>query len=147
MAAISPISETVSGKTQRVLACVLCQQRKVKCDRKVPCGNCVKADLQCVPAALLPRQRRRRFPERDLLERLRRYESLLRQHDIDFESLHPIAADKTRALDDHKSNISSDHGTSQAAVERSVESFKQEPGTPFDTVYVHAHTSIANPVT
>jgi hypothetical protein len=77
-----------TAKPQRTLACILCQQRKVKCDRKFPCANCTKAGSQCVPAALAPRQRRRRFPERDLLARLRHYEDLLRRNNIPFESLH-----------------------------------------------------------
>lgn len=41
-----------------------------------------------MPATLVPRQRKRRFPERELLERLRKYEDLLRQNNINFESLH-----------------------------------------------------------
>jgi hypothetical protein len=42
-----------------------------------------------VPATLTPRERRkRRFPERELLERLRKYEDLLRQNSIKFEPLH-----------------------------------------------------------
>lgn len=54
--------------------------------RKFPCANCTKSNTQCVPAATLARRpRRRRFPERELLDRLRRYESLLRQNNIDFE--------------------------------------------------------------
>ncbi|OCL13975.1 hypothetical protein AOQ84DRAFT_309716 [Glonium stellatum] len=78
-----------TAKSQRVLACVQCQQRKVKCDRKFPCANCVKSHAQCVPAASLgARQRRRRFPERELLDRLSRYEALLRQNDIKFDPLH-----------------------------------------------------------
>lgn len=82
----------VKTKPQRVLACVLCQQRKVKCDRTFPCANCTRVGVQCVPANTLgPRQRRRRFPERELLERLRHYEDLLRRHSIDFEPLHPSA--------------------------------------------------------
>jgi hypothetical protein len=85
----APTSSTQSRKPQRVLSCILCQQRKVKCDRKFPCGNCVKSHVQCVPAALAPHRRRRRFPERDLLERLRKYESLLRQNRINFDPLHP----------------------------------------------------------
>ncbi|KAF5859643.1 hypothetical protein ETB97_002554 [Aspergillus alliaceus] len=47
------------------------------------------AKSQCVPATLTPR--RRRFQERVLLDRLRHYEGLLRQHNIDFEPLHPQA--------------------------------------------------------
>lgn len=82
----SPASQT--SKPQRVLACVLCQQRKVKCDRRFPCANCVKSRAQCVPATLLPRQRRRRYPERELLNRLRNYEELLRQNNISFDPLH-----------------------------------------------------------
>ena len=67
----------------------MCQQRKVRCDRTFPCANCVKAKAQCIPANLLPRRRKRRFPERELLDRLRRYETLLRQNDIEFDPLHP----------------------------------------------------------
>jgi Fungal Zn(2)-Cys(6) binuclear cluster domain len=77
-----------SSKPQRVLACVLCQQRKVKCDRRFPCANCIKSRAQCVPATLAPRRRRRRFPERDLLDRIRKYEDMLRQNNIKFEPLH-----------------------------------------------------------
>ncbi|KAK3327036.1 hypothetical protein B0T19DRAFT_460069 [Cercophora scortea] len=83
-------SSSSSSKPQRILACVLCQQRKVKCDRKFPCANCVRAGVHCVPANMLgPRPRRRRFPERELLDRLGHYESLLRQHNVRFEPLHP----------------------------------------------------------
>lgn len=38
-----------------------------------------------MPATLAPRQRRRQYPERELLERLRKYEDLLRQNNIKFE--------------------------------------------------------------
>ncbi|RVD90247.1 uncharacterized protein DFL_001222 [Arthrobotrys flagrans] len=57
-------------KPHRILACVLCQQRKVKCDRKFPCSHCRRVGAQCVPAGLVQRQRRRRFPERELLDRM-----------------------------------------------------------------------------
>ena len=83
-------------KAQRVLACVLCQQRKVKCDRKYPCANCIKSRAQCVPATQVSRRRRRRFPERELLERLRKYEDLLRHHNIKFE---PLQKDPAREKD------------------------------------------------
>lgn len=82
-----PSTSSRSSRSQRVLACVLCQQRKVKCDRKLPCANCVRFKAECVPAALHPR-RRRRFPERELLDRVRKYESLLRQNKIEFDPLH-----------------------------------------------------------
>lgn len=92
-----PYTATVTARQQRVLACVLCQQRKVKCDRQFPCAHCLRAGVSCVPAALLPRQRRRRFPEKDLLERLRHYEDLLRQNNVDFQPLHPTSSSGTSA--------------------------------------------------
>lgn len=95
-------------KSQRVLACTLCQQRKVKCDRRFPCANCVKAQAQCIPAVLTRPQRKRRFPERALLDRLRSYEDLLTQNNIAFEPLHKEGAtnqDKAGATDnDHDLN-------------------------------------------
>ncbi|EMD86139.1 hypothetical protein COCC4DRAFT_162180 [Bipolaris maydis ATCC 48331] len=83
-----------AAKPQRVLSCILCAQRKVKCDRRSPCSNCIKAGVQCVSAATIPRQRRRRFPERELLERLRHYERLLTEHNIPFEPLHASHANR-----------------------------------------------------
>ena len=77
-----------SARRQRALACVQCSSRKIKCDRQFPCTNCVKTNVQCVPATPGPRQRRRRFPGRELLDRVRRYESLLHQNNIKFEPLH-----------------------------------------------------------
>lgn len=51
-----------------------------------------------MPATLLPRQRRRRFPERELLDRLRRYEDLLRQNSISFDPLHRGSAQESVSL-------------------------------------------------
>ncbi|KAH8204415.1 hypothetical protein TruAng_001466 [Truncatella angustata] len=65
--------------------------------RKFPCENCVKGNAQCIPAtATGPGQRRRRFPERELLDRLRYYEELLRQNNIQFEPLHGSTAGSSR---------------------------------------------------
>jgi hypothetical protein len=100
--ASSPAAPTT--KPQRVLSCVLCSQRKVKCDRKSPCTNCVKAGAQCVSAASVPRQRRRRFPERELLDRLRLYEDLLRKHKIPFQPLHASPTSSSRGNDDQTHN-------------------------------------------
>ncbi|KAL4868377.1 hypothetical protein BDV12DRAFT_102825 [Aspergillus spectabilis] len=102
------MSDTQHDKPLRVLSCVLCQQRKVRCDRTVPCANCVKSKAQCVPGHLIPRRRKRRFPERELLDRLRRYENLLRQHDIRFDPLH---GEPTTNSGDHRSLQSVDSGS------------------------------------
>lgn len=80
--------KTANARPGHVLACLTCQKRRVKCDRKFPCANCVRHQVECEPA-LAPRRRRRRFPERDLLNRIRRYEDILRLHHIPFEALDP----------------------------------------------------------
>jgi hypothetical protein len=70
-------------KITRGHSCVLCQQRKVRCDRQKPCSNCIKARAECVPSApTLPRRRRRKLTEIDMVGRLRRYEHLLRSHGV-----------------------------------------------------------------
>jgi hypothetical protein len=66
------------GGATRAHACVLCQQRKVKCSRETPCSACIKSRVECVyrdPAP--PRRRKRRTPEDILLAKLKRYEELL----------------------------------------------------------------------
>jgi hypothetical protein len=63
----------------RVLACVLCQHRKIKCDRNTPCSNCLKANVTCTPSTPAPARKRRR-PNQDLQERLARCEALLKQY-------------------------------------------------------------------
>ncbi|KAI1381965.1 hypothetical protein F4677DRAFT_451912 [Hypoxylon crocopeplum] len=77
-------------KVTRGHSCVLCQQRKVRCDKSKPCSNCVKAGVECrVVAPQPPRRRKKRIPERDLVDRLRKYEALLSQNGIEFDSLGP----------------------------------------------------------
>ncbi|KAF2472125.1 uncharacterized protein BDR25DRAFT_284602 [Lindgomyces ingoldianus] len=87
-ASASESRQPTKSKPRRLLACVLCQQRKVKCDHNYPCATCVKARVQCVQATQASRRRRRQFPERELLVRLRHYEDLLNQHNIKCEPLH-----------------------------------------------------------
>ena len=71
--------EDSAAKASRGPSCVLCQQRKVKCNRQDPCSACIRSQLECTFRAPAPPQRRkRRLPESDLLERLKRYEDLLK---------------------------------------------------------------------
>lgn len=78
-------------KLTRGTSCVLCQQRKVRCDKNKPCANCVKARVECrVVPPQPPRRRKKRLQEKDLVDRLRKYEVLLSENNIKFES---IAAD------------------------------------------------------
>ena len=44
-------------------SCVVCHNRKVKCDRNEPCRNCAKAQIDCIYRVPPPPRRRKR--ERD----------------------------------------------------------------------------------
>lgn len=129
------VSSRATVNTQRVLACVLCQQRKVKCDRKFPCANCVRSGAKCVPAALASRQRRRRFPERELLERLRHYEDLLRQNNIEFEPLHGPAAEKTPLKANSRHYDSQDYPSSRGLAVGTDGTSKEQMTVKSETVY------------
>ncbi|KAK8137539.1 hypothetical protein PG984_003032 [Apiospora sp. TS-2023a] len=98
---VTPDIGTTTGppltKPPRVLACILCQQRKVRCDRIFPCANCVRQGAVCIPSGQIPRERRKRFPEKALLDRLRYYEDLLRQNRIPFAPLHGQSSDVDEA--------------------------------------------------
>ncbi|KAG6038457.1 hypothetical protein E4U41_004160 [Claviceps citrina] len=72
-------SPAAPHRQSRILACVLCQHRKIKCDRNSPCSNCIKANVTCVPSTPAPARKRRR-PNQDLQERLARCEELLKLH-------------------------------------------------------------------
>ena len=83
-----------SGVNQRMLSCVLCQQRKKKCDRTFPCANCMKAKATCVPpSALPPRPRKRRFAEAELLAKLRHYENLLKRVGVRLDDADALKVD------------------------------------------------------
>ncbi|KAL7907485.1 hypothetical protein GGI35DRAFT_89471 [Trichoderma velutinum] len=69
----------------RIWSCVTCRRRKVKCDRRDPCSNCVKNQIEC-HFPVTGRLPRRRDPavwksptekQSELLDRLRRLESLV----------------------------------------------------------------------
>ncbi|PVH78804.1 hypothetical protein DL98DRAFT_572886 [Cadophora sp. DSE1049] len=104
MPAKTPSRGTLDGTRKH--PCVLCQQRKVKCDRNEPCANCVKARVDCIsPSTLPPKKRKKRFPEAELLARLRRYEDHLRAYGADIDAINaggivPLPVPAAKSLDD-----------------------------------------------
>lgn len=44
-------------------SCVLCKQRKVRCDRLNPCSSCVRAGVSCLPGVRQPYKRRRKHTQ------------------------------------------------------------------------------------
>ncbi len=62
-------------------SCLICRQRKVKCDRRSPCVNCVKAGSSCsfVPPVRGKRKRTKPVPE-GMHAKLQRYEGMLKEY-------------------------------------------------------------------
>ncbi|KAI9744215.1 MAG: hypothetical protein M1818_002367 [Claussenomyces sp. TS43310] len=80
----------MSAVPPKALSCVLCAQRKVKCDKRMPCSNCVKAGVECLATVPQhPRRRKRKVQggEEALMTRLRRYERLLLKYGVKREEL------------------------------------------------------------
>ncbi|KAI4183953.1 MAG: hypothetical protein L6R41_005064 [Letrouitia leprolyta] len=67
-------------------ACVRCSERKVKCDKQIPCNACVRHSAQCIFRPPKPAQRKRKLIKYELMEeRLKNYEALLREKGIDLD--------------------------------------------------------------
>ncbi|KAI0555109.1 fungal-specific transcription factor domain-containing protein [Xylaria curta] len=62
-------------------SCVLCRQRKVKCDRRQPCSNCLRAGANCVhpPGAGRAAKRPRQAVDAKVLDRLSQLETTIRR--------------------------------------------------------------------
>ena len=88
MSSKEAVEQQAPYQEHRKHPCVLCQQRKVKCDRNDPCVSCLKAGIECISASTLPpRKRKRRFPEAELLARIRRYEHHLKAYGADLDAI------------------------------------------------------------
>ncbi|CAG8293551.1 unnamed protein product [Penicillium salamii] len=104
----------MSGIT-RGHSCMLCQRRKVRCDKQKPCGNCVKAKAECTVIPQRPRGKRSApRPESDLVGRLKRYEELLSRHGIDFNS----SLDDRRGSEKPETSVAGNSPSIQSAPSR-----------------------------
>lgn len=86
----SPDTQTNTERgQQKSFSCVLCSQRKVKCDRRPGgCTGCAKTRLPCLyKAPPPPRRRKKGVRDVDTTTRLRIYEEALRQLGVDPEEL------------------------------------------------------------
>ncbi|GAB1319276.1 Transcription factor vrtR1 [Madurella fahalii] len=73
-------SDGATSKPSMSFSCQACARRKVKCDKATPtCSRCRKSVVECVYET--PRPRKRKLSS-DVLERLARYERILRQHGL-----------------------------------------------------------------
>lgn len=59
-------------------SCTTCRRRKVKCDKKQPCGNCTKAHIDCIfPAPGRAPRKPRKPQDAELMDRLRKLEGVV----------------------------------------------------------------------
>ncbi|KAF7547338.1 hypothetical protein G7Z17_g7799 [Cylindrodendrum hubeiense] len=79
-------ASSASDAGLKIWSCVICRRRKVKCDRKDPCSNCVRAGIDCHYPVTGRVPRRTRDPsawrspaqkQSELLSRLRRLEAVV----------------------------------------------------------------------
>ncbi|KAI1423634.1 fungal-specific transcription factor domain-containing protein [Xylaria sp. FL1777] len=70
-----------SAQPTHLRSCVLCRQRKVKCDRRQPCSNCVRTGSNCVhpPGAGRAAKRPRQAVDTRVLDRLAQLETTIRR--------------------------------------------------------------------
>jgi hypothetical protein len=110
----SPPSSTpgTAKKPEKAYSCVRCFDRKVKCNKQIPCTACTKAGVECVfrqPAP--PRRRKKRTQEELLLARLRKCEDLLKSHGLSPDSVSDQSIDAThepnRDEADHETKLDS----------------------------------------
>lgn len=72
-----------SAHSSQLRTCIVCRQRRVKCDRRLPrCSSCVRSDAHCIyPSGRgrAPKRPRREVTTPQLSERLSRLESIISQ--------------------------------------------------------------------
>ncbi|EED19692.1 hypothetical protein TSTA_029660 [Talaromyces stipitatus ATCC 10500] len=102
-----PDSPNGNSTALKAHACVLCQRRKVKCNRREPCASCAKARVDCeYRAPLPPRRRKRKDPESALAARIQHYEYALRKAGIDLSSVEPDRPQKLNSINTVESESS-----------------------------------------
>jgi Fungal Zn(2)-Cys(6) binuclear cluster domain len=69
---------TTADSSLNPRSCVTCRRRKVRCNKREPCSNCVKAGIECIfPGPGRAPRKSRRPPDVELLSRLRRLEGVV----------------------------------------------------------------------
>ena len=67
-------------------SCLTCRQRKVKCDKRNPCSNCVKAEKPCsFVQPVRGKRKRTKAPREGLHAKLKRYEEMLKAYGAKIE--------------------------------------------------------------
>lgn len=94
---VRPHKGSVSGPSPNPRSCVTCRRRKVRCDKKVPCSNCVRAKIECIfPGPGRAPRKSRKPPDAELLDRLRRLEGVVSSLNAQVEEHEQEAAEREK---------------------------------------------------
>jgi hypothetical protein len=122
------VTSKADHPTQKSFSCVLCAQRKVKCDRRpAGCANCTKARVPCIyKAPPPPRRRKKGDQDVDASTRLRLYEAALRQLGEDPEHIvkHALASSHGHST----SGTNDSHRCKASCIQREIHSTPTEVG-------------------
>lgn len=103
-------------------SCITCRRRKVKCDKKQPCSNCLRAKIECIfPGPGRAPRKSRKPPDAELLDRLRRLEGVVQNLNAQVEEHEQEAAERERDNDSRQGSLS-DHcfGTGNGGLKESA---------------------------
>ncbi|KAM3429088.1 hypothetical protein MY4824_008456 [Beauveria thailandica] len=79
-----PSPAVSADDSAKAFSCLVCRQRKVRCDRAQPCRNCRRARIDCEYVAPVRGKRKRSQPSRETMRaKLRRYEDMLKTRGVD----------------------------------------------------------------
>ncbi|KAI1496053.1 fungal-specific transcription factor domain-containing protein [Biscogniauxia marginata] len=113
--------------------CVLCRQRKVKCDRKQPCSNCARTEASCVypPGPGRAAKKPRNPVDTQLFDRLSKLEGIIKRLQSQNQS-----RDRSHAASGPSAEEAD--GLSQATAEPCIPMRKEEePGPSPDSLATH----------
>lgn len=68
-------------------SCSHCYQKKLKCDLGNPCHHCVRNQVECIPVEVTSRPHKKRFPEAELMTKIKRYETALQSYGAELEAI------------------------------------------------------------
>lgn len=94
------VTKSPQIKLHKASSCIRCFERKVKCNKEVPCDNCIKSNAECIPRIPpAPRRRKKRTQEDILKAKLDQYEHLLRMKGIDVQPPGPSTEDTPETVE------------------------------------------------
>ncbi|OAQ96455.1 hypothetical protein LLEC1_00984 [Akanthomyces lecanii] len=119
------LSDPRAEEGLQTFSCLVCRQRKVRCDHAQPCSNCKRAKIDCEYVAPVRGKRKRSSAPRETLHaKLRRYEDMLKTRGVDVAE--PTSAARAASED----GLSESNHTMESPTSLSVPTPGEEPVPP-----------------